>query len=267
MLLTVGEDGCPAIKVTSKRGDTQGTKIPKGRHRMVFIPNPTDKDGDPWLVLLDDQSTGQPLARYHGLPGITLEGLTFVVLPDKGWNALLYKEAVQGTTKYGNIPQGRHSFVRRINPSGKATDPPWLVLEYDRNLGKAETAFGADSSVTPEKPLFPPYFNSVAEDGTRASGPPAVALQLAMQSASRTLPELIRQGLPPLVVTGTMDDPAIAWLKGFQTFFGLEPDGNFGPDTRGVFYKELGVDIARLTNALFLGPTTWIDVDGTVKTW
>ncbi len=266
MLLTVEEKGCRLYRVTSKRGDTESTRLGPGAYPMIIIPNPRDKHGKDWAVLVSDPAVGAEATQFEAdIEGARLDAVLYAVLPAGGWDGLLYKEAVGGETKRAKVPRGRHSFARRINPSGKITDPPWLVTL--NGIGMAEPSFATNGSLLRVAPLFPPYFNSIAEDGTRASGPPAVTLQLIMQAASRILPEFIRQALPPLALTGVMDDAAIAWLKTFQTFFGLESDGNFGPDTRRTFYKELDVDIVPLMNDLFLGQTTWVDVDGTAKPW
>jgi hypothetical protein len=109
--------------------------------------------------------------------------------------------------------------------------------------------------------LFPPYLNAVSPDGTRSRGPAVVALQLFLVRCFLHTQEQL-----PVAISGVYDDNTVGYVKLLQEVLRLPPDeidGNFGSTTRAAFKCQGGLDL----EALFSGPTIWVDQDGTVKTW
>lgn len=266
MLLTVGEKGCTLRKITNpKRGDTEPANLGADEYDMMLVPNPIEKGGPEWLVLRADPLIGLEQERFAAIEGVSVTQLMFAVIASGGWGALSYADAARNITTRVAVRQGPHSFIRRVNPSGKTSDPAWLVLP--NGAGKAESAVLADGAIVAAKPLFPPFLNGKAADGTQLGGPAITALQLIMQCSAHMIASGVRHALPALVVTGVSDDATTAWLKAFQQYLGLEASGNFGPATRVAFRQALNIDVAPLMNYQFIGLTTYADHDGSAKVW
>ena len=127
-----------------------------------------------------------------------------------------------------------------------------------------------------KRPLFPPYLDAIAQDGTRSQGPAVATLQLILIALPTMVPTSDYWGHPE--ITGVYDDATIDSVKELQRRLNnggfmrntkkfaaenLDEDGNFGPATRAAVKKHFGIDF----DAMFLGDTIWIDPKGKIRRW
>jgi hypothetical protein len=125
-------------------------------------------------------------------------------------------------------------------------------------------------------PLFPPYLNSTANDGTRSQGVAVVFLIACLNGWLRggSLEDYPGgSNLEPLEPSDRYVDAVIERVKFFQKHaFGFEGDsidGDFGPDTRAAALEKFKLDFGAVPNTIYAPQITtyWVDQHGVVQVW
>lgn len=68
-----------------------------------------------------------------------------------------------------------------------------------------------------------------------SKGPAVMVLQLMLK--------LMGYNFDKLITDGDYGDETKTAVQLFQSDYNLEEDGDFGPDTRAIFFRETGIDV------------------------
>lgn len=92
-----------------------------------------------------------------------------------------------------------------------------------------------------DKKLFPEFLNKGSK------GPPVSLLQTLLLDRSI--------GTGALMVDGEYGDETARAVQELQEDLDVEPDGNFGPETREAMQRQTGFDINAIPASVFVGET------------
>jgi hypothetical protein len=118
-------------------------------------------------------------------------------------------------------------------------------------------------SIRPFFALFPPYLNATAADGRCSEGPIVFALQFFLRGLTIPVPSILE-----MTMTGFYDESVVTAVRDTQLALNrlgeqLDPDGNFGPETREAIVRHWGQN----DDADCSHMNWWVDDAGNMRPW